>query len=59
VRPEPSLQPASAQRRTEQVNTGLTAGEELLFSNAAADLGFKGMSDFIRDTTLSSVISDR
>ena len=52
-------QPASAKRRTEQVNVRLTAEEKLLFSNAAANLGFKGISDFIRNTALNSVLSSR
>jgi predicted RNase H-like HicB family nuclease len=52
-------QPASAQRRTEQVNVRLTAEEKLLFSNAAANLGFKGISDFIRNTALNTVLSGR
>ncbi len=52
-------QPASAQRRTEQVNVRLTAEEKLLFSNAAANLGFKGISDFIRNTALNTVLSSR
>jgi len=52
-------QPASAGRRTEQVNVRLTAEEKLLFANAAMNLGFKGISDFIRSTTLNSVLSNR
>lgn len=52
-------QPASAGRRTEQVNVRLTAEEKLLFTNAAMNLGFKGISDFIRNTALNSVLSGR
>jgi len=52
-------QPASAGRRTEQVNVRLTAEEKLLFANAAMNLGFKGISDFIRNTALNSVLSGR
>jgi predicted RNase H-like HicB family nuclease len=52
-------QPASAGRRTEQVNVRLTAEEKLLFANAAMSLGFKGVSDFIRNTALNSVLSNR
>ncbi len=52
-------QPASAKRRTEQVNVRLTAEEKLLFSNAAANLGFKGISDFLRNTALNTVLSSR
>jgi len=52
-------QPASAGRRTEQVNVRLTAEEKLLFANAATNLGFKGISDFIRNTALGTVLSSR
>lgn len=52
-------QPASAGRRTEQVNVRLTAEEKLLFANAAMNLGFKGISDFIRNTALNRVLSSR
>jgi len=52
-------QPASAKRRTEQVNVRLTAEEKLLFTNAAMNLGFKGISDFIRSTALNNVLSSR
>ncbi len=50
-------QPASAGRRTEQINVRLTAEEKLLFANAATNLGFKGISDFIRNTALNTVLS--
>jgi len=52
-------QPASAKRRTVQVNVRLTAEEKLLFANAAMNLGFKGISDFIRSTALNNVLSSR
>ncbi len=52
-------QPASAGQRTEQVNVRLTAEEKLLFSNAAMNLGFKGISDFIRNSALDRVLSAR
>jgi predicted RNase H-like HicB family nuclease len=52
-------QPASARRRTEQVNVRLTAEEKLLFSNAAMNLGFKGISDFIRNSALDRVLTSR
>ncbi len=52
-------QPASAGRRTEQVNVRLTAEEKLLFANAAMNLGFKGISDFIRNTALNNILSNR
>lgn len=49
--------PSSAKRRTEQVNVRLTAEEKLLFSNAAVNHGFKGVSDFIRNSALDRVLS--
>jgi len=52
-------QPASAGRRTEQVNVRLTAEEKLLFSNAAMNLGFKGISDFLRNSALDRVLTSR
>jgi predicted RNase H-like HicB family nuclease len=52
-------QPASAGIRTEQVNVRLTAEEKLLFTNAATNLGFKGISDFIRNSALDRVLSSR
>ena len=52
-------QPASMGLRTEQVNVRLTAEEKLLFANAAMNLGFKGISDFIRSTALKNVLSSR
>ena len=52
-------QPASAGRRTEQVNVRLTAEEKLLFANAAMNLGFKGVSDFIRNSALDRVLTSR
>ena len=52
-------QPASAGLRTEQVNVRLTAEEKLLFANAAMNLGFKGISDFIRISALDRVLSSR
>jgi len=50
-------QPASAKRRNEQVNVRLTAEEKLLFENAAMNFGFKGISDFIRNSALNRVLS--
>jgi predicted RNase H-like HicB family nuclease len=52
-------QPASAGRRTVQVNVRLTAEEKLLFANAAMNLGFKGISDFIRNSALDRVLTSR
>jgi len=37
----------------------LTAEEKLLFSNAAMNLGFKGVSDFIRNSALDRVLTTR
>ena len=51
-------QPASAGMRTEQVNVRLTAEEKLLFANAAMNLGFKGVSDFIRNSALNRALSN-
>ena len=50
-------QPSSAKKRNEQVNVRLTSEEKILLSNAASSLGFKGISDFIRNTALNSVLS--
>ena len=50
-------QPASAKKRTVQVNVRLTSEEKLLLANAAVNLGFKGISDFIRNTALNRVLS--
>ena len=44
--------PASEGLRTEQVNVRLTAEEKLLLEEAARTKGFRGVSDFIRSTTL-------
>jgi len=51
-------QPASAKKRTVQVNVRLTSEEKLLLANAAANLGFKGISDFIRNTALSRILTN-
>ena len=51
-------QPASAKKRTEQVNVRLTSEEKMLLTNAASSLGFKGISDFIRSTSLNCVLSN-
>ncbi|MFQ6036837.1 MAG: type II toxin-antitoxin system HicB family antitoxin [Sedimentisphaerales bacterium] len=52
-------QPASAKKRNEQVNVRLTAEEKILLSNAASSLGFKGISDFLRNVALNRVLSSR
>ena len=51
-------QPSSANRRTEQVNVRLTCEEKLFLANAATNLGFKGISDFIRNTALNRILSN-
>ncbi len=51
-------QPASAKKRNEQVNVRLTSEEKILLSNAASSLGFKGISDFIRNTALNRILSN-
>lgn len=50
-------QPASARKRDVQVNIRLTSEEKLLLANVAVNLGFEGISDFIRNTALSRVLS--
>jgi len=52
-------QPASAKKRYEQVNVRLTSEEKILLSNVASSLGFKGISDFIRNAALNRVLSGR
>jgi len=47
--------PAAANKRTEQVNVRLTVEEKLLLEEAARSKGFRGVSDFIRSTTLSNI----
>jgi predicted RNase H-like HicB family nuclease len=47
--------PASAKKRTLQVNVRLTAEEKSLLSNASSVLGFSGLSDFIRNSALEKV----
>lgn len=51
-------QPASARKRDVQVNIRLTSEEKLLLANAAVNLGFEGISDFIRNASLSRVLSN-
>ena len=45
--------PASANKRTEQVNIRLTQSEKLLLEDAARAGGFRGVSDYLRSTGLS------
>lgn len=47
--------PSSEELRTEQVNIRLTPREKLLLEEAARSKGFRGVSDFVRTTTLTSV----
>jgi predicted RNase H-like HicB family nuclease len=49
--------PASDERRDEQVNVRLTKLEKLTFEEAARSRGFRGLSEFMRAATLSSVTS--
>jgi len=49
--------PASAQRRTAQVNVRLTPTEKDLMTRAAADRGFKGLGDFLRAAAMTSTKS--
>lgn len=53
------IPPASAteNRRSEQVNVRLTPEEKLLLEEAARRKGFRGISDFVRSASLSSVES--
>ncbi|HUS73422.1 MAG TPA: type II toxin-antitoxin system HicB family antitoxin [Sedimentisphaerales bacterium] len=51
-------QPASSKKRTVQVNVRLTSEEKILLANAATNLGFKGISDFIRNTALSRILTN-
>ena len=45
---------ASDRTRTEQVNVRLTSEEKLLLEEAAKNKGSRGLSDFIRTTTLAN-----
>jgi predicted RNase H-like HicB family nuclease len=45
--------PASAGKRTEQVNVRLSPEEKLLLEEAARSKGFRGLGDFVRSTALS------
>ncbi len=47
--------PAADERREEQVNVRLSKLEKLTFEEAARSRGFRGLSDFMRAATLSSV----
>jgi predicted RNase H-like HicB family nuclease len=45
--------PASRKERTEQINIRVTPEEKLLLQEAARSSGFRGISDYIRTTSLS------
>jgi predicted RNase H-like HicB family nuclease len=47
--------PASDERRDEQVNVRLSKLEKITFEEAARSRGFRGLSDFMRAATMSSV----
>ncbi len=47
--------PVSDERRDEQVNVRLSKLEKLTFEEAARSRGFRGLSDFMRTATMSSV----
>lgn len=49
--------PASDERRDEQVNVRLSKLEKLTFEEAARSRGFRGLSDFMRASTMNSVAS--
>lgn len=46
---------ASQGRRTSQINIRVSEDEKILLEEAAKRKGFRGVSDFIRTTTLSSL----
>ena len=45
--------PSNENQRTEQINIRVTPKEKLLLEEAARSKGFRGISDFVRATTLS------
>ena len=47
--------PASENKRSEQVNIRVTPEEKLLLEEAARSKGFRGVSDFVRSTSLGSI----
>jgi predicted RNase H-like HicB family nuclease len=47
--------PSSEKLRQEQINIRVTSEEKLLLETAAQSRGFRGISDFIRSTTLAAV----
>ena len=49
--------PATQNLRSEQINIRVTAEEKLRLEEAARSKGFRGISDFVRSTTLSNLRS--
>ena len=47
--------PTKEELRDQQVNVRVTSREKLLLEEAARSKGFRGISDFVRSTTLSSL----
>ena len=47
--------PGNDEQRTEQVNIRVTPTEKRVLEEAARSKGFRGISDFVRSTTLSNV----
>jgi predicted RNase H-like HicB family nuclease len=47
--------PASARKRTEQINIRLTSEEKLLLEEESERKGFRGVSDFVRAAVLNQV----
>jgi predicted RNase H-like HicB family nuclease len=47
--------PASENRRSEQINIRLTPEERVLLEEAARRKGFRGVSDFVRNASLSNI----
>lgn len=52
---EPPPAPADDSARREQINIRVTVEEKLRLEDAARSKGFRGISDFVRSTTLSSL----
>jgi predicted RNase H-like HicB family nuclease len=46
--------PASENKRTEQINIRLTPEEKITLEEAARSKGFRGISDFVRNASLST-----
>jgi predicted RNase H-like HicB family nuclease len=47
--------PAAENRRSEQINVRLTPEERVLLEEAARRKGFRGVSDFVRNASLSNI----